>query len=40
MGDALDLYEGILRLSTPKQMLDALDMAAARMRGQVMEATA
>ena len=35
MGDALDLYEGILRLSTPKQMLDALDMAAARMRGQV-----
>jgi hypothetical protein len=33
MNDALDLYENILRLSTPKQMLDALDVAAARMRG-------
>ena len=33
MNDAMDLYENILRLSTPKQMLDALDVAAARMRG-------
>lgn len=33
MNDALDLYESILRLSTPKQMLDALDVAADRMRG-------
>lgn len=33
VNDALDLYENILRLSTPKQMLDALDAAAARMRG-------
>ena len=38
LGDALDLYEQILRLSTPKQMLDALDVAAARMRAQVLEA--
>jgi hypothetical protein len=35
LGEALDLYEQILRLSTPKQMLDALDIAAARMRGQL-----
>ena len=35
MNDAIDLYEGILRLSTPKQMLDALDIAADRMREQM-----
>jgi hypothetical protein len=35
MNDAVDLYEGILRLSTPKQMLDALDVAARRMREQL-----
>lgn len=35
VADALELYEGILRLSTPKQMLDALDTAAQRMREQV-----
>ena len=35
MNDAVTLYEGILRLSTPKQMLDALDMAARRMREQL-----
>ena len=32
MGDALDLYESILRLSTPRQMTDALAIAAERMR--------
>lgn len=31
MGDALDLYEDILRLSTPKMMVDALEEAARRM---------
>lgn len=35
MNDAVTLYEGILRLSTPKQMLDALDTAARRMREQL-----
>lgn len=35
MNDAIELYEGILRLSTPKQMLDALDIAADRMREQM-----
>lgn len=35
MEDALNLYEDILRLSTPKQMLYALDAAAQRMRDQV-----
>jgi hypothetical protein len=32
MADALELYEGILRMSTPKQMTDALSIAAERMR--------
>jgi hypothetical protein len=32
MADALELYEGILRMSTPKQMMDALSIAAERMR--------
>ena len=35
IADALDLYDGILRLSTPKQMMDALEIAADRMRAQV-----
>ena len=34
MNDAMDLYEEILRMSTPKQMMDALDTAAQRMLEQ------
>jgi hypothetical protein len=32
MNDAIDLYEGIVRLSTPKQMINALTIAMRRMR--------
>jgi len=38
MNDAVNLYEDILRLSTPKQMLDALDAAARRIRAQSLGA--
>lgn len=31
MNDCIELYEGILRLSTPKQMTDALHVACRRM---------
>jgi hypothetical protein len=40
MNDAVTLYEGILRLSTPKQMLDALETAARRMLEQSRRAVA
>lgn len=40
MNDAVNLYEDILRLSTPKQMLVALDTAARRMLEQSRRAVA
>ena len=40
MNDAVNLYEDILRLSTPKQMLSALDVAARRIQEQMRGAVA